>query len=105
MPKATCLACGQEYTPYYASQAHDCRISLAEHRPYYEWLLQFQRWGLGVLKTPNDRKFPDFARDVSGRSMLTQHLQSDIHIGPGWELKPSYYKTEEWREAGFPAAA
>ncbi len=104
MPQANCLSCGAVFTPYYAAMAHDCVVRLAEKAPYWLWLLRFQKWGMGVLRTPADRKFPSFDRSViSGRSMLTQHLQADINVGHGEELLSGHYGSSEFREAGFPA--
>jgi hypothetical protein len=90
IPKATCLACGDEHDSFYASMAHDCRIVLRDRHTYGEWLIKFQRWGYGVLKTPEDMKFPwDFK--VTGQLMLTEFLQSDLFVAEGHELKDDWY--------------
>jgi hypothetical protein len=60
----------------------------------------FQRLGLGVLKVPEDAKFP-LDKMISGRKALTNHLQSDLEIGPGYELL-DWYNTGEWDGADFP---
>lgn len=100
LPRATCLRCGTEYESYYAAQAHDCRINLGERKLYAEWLIFFQRLGYGVLKRPHDRKF-DWTKTISGRRALTFHLQSDLFIGPGYELI-DWYSEEIWRLSNWP---
>lgn len=102
IPRATCLRCGKEHEAFYAVQAHDCHVVLAERRPYWDWLILFQKWGYGVLRDPDSRKFRTFNQVISGRQMLTEHLQADLHIGPDWPMKFDYYTGPEWQEAGFP---
>lgn len=99
-PKASCLGCGIEYTPHYASRAHECLLDLGDRRTYAEWLLLFQDWGWGVIKTPQDRKFSSFDREISGRQALTEHLQSDLLIGTGTELL-QHYNQPAFVDAGF----
>ncbi len=99
-PKATCLNCNEEYTPHYAIRAHECRLDLGERRTYRDWLQQFQAWGWGIIKTPEDRKFSSFDKEVSGRQALTEHLQSDLDVGTGTDLL-QHYSSQPFYEAGF----
>lgn len=93
IPQATCLACGTDYPAFYAAMAHDCdqNVHFADRKSYIEWLVYFRKLGFGVLKTAGDAKFP-LDKVVSGRTALTFHLQSDLCVGPGWELKEAYYE-------------
>jgi hypothetical protein len=103
-PKATCLNCGQEFWAAYASQSCDCRIKLGDRKIYAEWLIFFQRMGFGVLKSPEDAKFP-FDKMLSGRKVLTNHLQTDLEIGPGWELIDHYGGWTDFPEVEDPLSA
>ncbi len=105
IPKATCLKCGLDHEAFYASMAHECRIDFRETRPYHEWILYFQRLGMGVLKGPEARKFPNLDKIITGRTMLTLWFQSDLDIGPGLELNTSIYDTDEWFDVGMPPLA
>jgi len=102
-PKATCLNCGSEFTAFYTSQAHfDCLIKLREKKTYAEWLLFMKKLGLGVLKTPGDAKFP-WDKRISGRQIITMHLQSDLFITPPPDYTiTDYYTGEVWAGADFP---
>lgn len=92
VPQAICLACGHQHNAFYAAMSHDCEenVPYAERRPYIEWLELFRRLGFGVLKTVEDTKFP-LDKEIPGRTAITFHLQSDLFVGPGWELKTNYY--------------
>jgi len=103
IPKATCLNCGQEHESFYAIQACDCRISLAERKTYAEWLLYFQRLGMGVLQTPEARKFR-FEKVITGRQALTFHLQSDLDSPRAGQEFAEHYCCS-FMDAGFPVGA
>ncbi len=100
IPLATCLNCGEEHRAFYASQAHDCWVKMAEKKPYWHWLLDFQSYGYGVLKTPSDAKFP-WHKEITGRTATTFLLQSDLNIGPGTELDTEWYASGEFAK-NFP---
>ncbi len=68
--------------------------------PYAAWLLALQRWGFGVLEHPGAAKFR-FEKPVTGRQVLTYHLQSDIDASPNHATNDGYYLTDEWTSAGF----
>jgi hypothetical protein len=80
IPHAVCLHCGEEYPSFYAYMAHDCLVDLKAKKSYGEWLLLFQAFGMGILRTPEDRKFPLFSKVITGKTMLTFHLQSDLYL-------------------------
>jgi len=90
VPRATCLNCLSEHVAFYAQQAHDCRIELAKRDKYLNWLDLFRRLGIGVLKDSDGAKF-EIDEEISGRTALTFHLQSDLDLGPDPVLDPDYY--------------
>lgn len=102
IPQAYCLKCGVKHLAFYAAMAHDCHIDMTARRPYADWLLDFQKMGYGVLQSPSDKRFPRFDYEVSGRQMLTFHLQADLNVGPGWELRDDWYFGDPWMADGFP---
>lgn len=103
VPQAVCIACGEQYHAFYACFAHDCMIDLKQEQTYAEWLRYFhEELAMGVLKSVSSAKF-GWDEMLTGRTFLTEWLQTDIIAQHGLELKTNYYFTPRWQAAGFPA--